>query len=136
MYSRKLFLGKKMKKIMWFSRHEMSAEQKEALVKKLGEIEITQINGTAPNVHVSFKGEINGVSQEISPIKELVKEFDIIAIVAPIGLQQQFLAIAGDKPVIMAENARTFEGDNKVTFKFVRWFQVHKIEVVTSDFAS
>lgn len=122
-------------KVLWFSRHEMSLEQKEALINKLGEIEIIQINGTAPNIHVPFEAEINGAEKvEVKPLKEWVAEVDVVAIVAPIALQQQFLSVAGEKPVIMTENARVFSEGEKVQFKFVRWFRICKIEVVTEDF--
>lgn len=78
-----------MKKVLWFSRHEMTQEQKSAL----GESEIVQID------------------KQISSAYEIADEInncDIIAIVAPINLQQQFLKIAGDKPVIYAVNDRVF----------------------------
>lgn len=122
-------------KVLWFSRHEMSVEQRAALESKLGEIEILQINGTAPNVHVSFEAEINGAEKTmVKPLKEWVTEVDVVAIVAAIALQQQFLSVAGDKPVIMTENAREFVDGDKVVFRFVRWFRIVKIEVITEDF--
>ena len=122
-------------KVLWFSRHEMSVEQKLALENKLGEIHVLQINGTAPNVHVPFEASINGAEMvEVKPLKEWVAEADVVAIVAPIALQQQFLSVAGEKPVIMTENAREFNEEGKVAFRFVRWFRVIKIEVVTEDF--
>jgi hypothetical protein len=122
------------RKILWFSRHLMTPEQKAALTSKLGEVEITHVNGTAPNVHVPFQGEVDGVPQEISPLKELVKEFDILAVVLPIGLLQQILPFAGERPVIQALNKRLFDGGEKVTFEFQKWQQVKKVEVVISDF--
>ena len=122
--------------IFWFSRHDMDADQTAALTAKFGDISVTKVNGTAQNVHVPFRAEVNnGEEQEVAPIKELIKEFDVIAIVAPIGLQQQFLSVAGDKPVIIVKSARIFDGGEKVTFKFEEWQQIHKIEVVTSHFA-
>lgn len=122
-------------KVLWFSRHEMSTEQKVDLEKKLGEIHVLQINGTAPNVHVPFEASINGAEMtEVKALKEWVAEADVVAIVAPIALQQQFLSVAGEKPVIMTENARVFSEGEKVQFKFVRWFRICKIEVVTEDF--
>lgn len=122
-------------KVLWFSRHEMSAEQKQALIEKLGEIEVIQVNGTAPNVHVPFEAEINGTEKTmVKPLKEWVSEVDVVAIVAPITIQQQILSVAGNKPVIMSENAREFVEGEKVVFRFVRWFRIVKIEVVTEDF--
>ena len=68
-----------------------------------------------------------------------INKADIIAIVAPIQLQQQFLKLANGKPVIMAVNDRVLVpnpegGEDKVTFKFVKWEQLDKIEVVKHDF--
>lgn len=124
-----------MKKILWFSRHQMTDEQK----KVLGDAEITNINGSIQNVHIPFQGDINGEEQEIKPFKELIQDFDIIAIVLPINLQQQVLGIAGDKPVIQAKNQRIIEKvdgqEDKVLFKFDGWFQIKKIEVVLEKFS-
>lgn len=110
-----------MKKVLWFSRHEMAPEQ----VAALGEdIEIIQIN---KNITSAFE------------LKEEIEAADIIAIVAPINLQQQFLKIAGNKPVIMAVNDRVFVpdpdgGESKVAFQFVKWERLIKIEVVKEDY--
>ena len=110
-----------MKKVLWFSRHEMTDEQRAAL----GDVEIKQINKSINSAY-ELKDEIN--------------ECDIIAIVAPIDLQQQFLKLAGDKPVIMAVNDRVLipqqDGtEDKVAFKFVKWEQLLKIEIVKQDFS-
>jgi hypothetical protein len=124
---------KKMK-VMWFSRHLMTEDQAEKLISKLGEIEVTHVNGTAPNVHVPFLGEIDGVVQEIAPLKELIKDFNVIAVVMPIGLLQQILPFAGERPVIQALNKRLFNGGEKVTFAFEKWQRVKKIEIELEDF--
>ena len=109
-----------MKKVLWFSRHAMTEEQLAAL----GEVEVLQINRT---INTAFE------------LQEEIGNVDIIAIVAPINLQQQFLKIAGDKPVIMAVNDRVQVpdpegGEDKVQFKFVKWERLLKIEVVKEDF--
>lgn len=123
-------------KVFWFSRHDIDSDALTALQNKFGDVSVTKVNGTAQNVHVPFRAEINNEEErEVPPLKEMVNLFDIIAIVAPIGLQQQFLSIAGERPVIIAKSARIFEGGEKVTFKFEEWQQLHKIEVVTSTFA-
>lgn len=110
--------------VLWFSRHDMSKEQLQALVNKLGDIRITKINGTIPNAFC---------------IKEYVDAADVVAIVAPINMQQQFLKIAGNKPVISAISDRILVpdengGENKVVFQFDHWDLIEKIEVVTSEF--
>lgn len=94
----------------------MSSEQREALGS---DIEIMQVDRT---INSAFE------------IKKEIDDCDIIAIVAPIGLQQQFLQLAGKKPVIMAVNERLFEEGQKVVFRFVKWERLLKIEVLKEDF--
>ena len=62
-------------KVLWFSRHEMTTDQKKAL----GACEINQINRTIGSAY---------------ELKEEIEQSDIVAIVAPIGLQQQFLSLS------------------------------------------
>ena len=108
------------KKVLWFSRHTMTPEQLAALgpVK-----EVIQIDGT---INTAFE------------LEEDIRGCDIIAIVAPINLQTQFLKLAGDRPVITAiSERRVIEregGDNDVEFVFQKWMRIKKIEVVTEDF--
>lgn len=107
-------------KVLWFSRHEMTPEQKAALGN---DVDITQINQT-----------INHASE----LSDEIKKADVIAIVAPIGLQKEFLNLADGKPVIMAKNQRVFEpqpdGENKVRFRFDSWEQLKKIEIVKEPY--
>ena len=108
------------KKVLWFSRHEMTADQRAAL----GNCKVTQINRSIQNAY---------------ELEKEIQENDIIAIVAPINLQQQFLKIAGEKPVIMAVNDRVLipqadGSEDKVEFRFVKWERLLKIEVVKEDF--
>ena len=128
-----------MNKVLWFSRHEMTAPQIEALEAKLGVVAITQIDGTMPNVHVQFTGKIDGVDAQIPPFKELLQGFDVVAIVAPIQLQQQILGVAGDIPVIFAESKRERisvpEGQEpEFRFIFKSWKRLLEVKVVTEDF--
>ena len=109
-----------MRKIFWFSRHEMTLEQRAAL----GDCEIVQCNRS---INSAFE------------VQEEARECDILAIVAPINLQQQFLKIAEGRPVIMAVNDRVLipqedGSEDKVAFRFVKWEQLIKIEVVKKDF--
>ena len=108
------------KKVLWFSRHSMSEAQKTSLVKKLGEIEIHQVNKTIKAAY-ELKADIDNA--------------DIIAVVAPINLQQQFLKLAGNKPVISAVSERKIVNENKVEFIFKKWIELKKIEVVTELFS-
>lgn len=109
-----------MRKVLWFSRHDMTAEQRKAL----GNCEIIQVNKT-----------INSAYE----LKDEIDACDIIAIVAPINLQQQFLQLAGEKPVIMAVNDRILvpqdDGtEDKVVFKFVKWERLLEIKILKEDF--
>lgn len=111
---------KKMKKVFWFSRHEMTEEQRAAL----GDCEIIQCNRS---INSAFE------------VQEEARECDILAIVAPINLQKQFLKIAEGRPVIMAVNDQVLipqedGSEDKVAFRFVKWEQLIKIEVVKKDF--
>lgn len=108
-------------KVLWFSRHEMTPEQRASLG---GDVEIIQIDRTVDSAF-ELKAEIDNC--------------DIIAIVAPINLQQQFLKLAGDKPVITALSERIFVpdeegGEKKVASQFKKWERLIKIEVVKEDF--
>ena len=107
------------KKVLWFSRHEMSAEQLAAL----GDVEVTQVNRSISSAY---------------ELEEEINNSDIIAIVAPINLQQQFLKLAEGKPVIMAVNDRRLipqpEGEDKVEFHFVKWEQLDEIVIKKHDF--
>ena len=109
-----------MKKVLWFSRHEMSKEQREALGK---DTEVVQVNKTISSAY---------------EVQDEIEKCDIIAIVAPINLQQQFLKLAGSKPVIMAVNDRILtpqeNGEDKVEFHFVKWERLLNIAVEKEDF--
>jgi hypothetical protein len=123
-----------MKKVIWFSRHDMTQHQLEALTSKVGECEIVKINGTAPNVHVPFEAEVNGVSTTSAPLKQLVTECDIFAGVLPINLQQQILPFLGDVPYIFAVNNRERNPDGEFQFVFQKWQRLLNVEIVVEDF--
>lgn len=107
------------RKILWFSRHELNQEQFKDLQRIYGEnISVTQINKT---ISSAFE------------LADEVKSHDVIAIVAPINLQAQFLKLAGKKPVISCRNKRILLGEDKVAFKFDGWYQIQKIEIITVD---
>lgn len=78
---------KEPKKVLWFSRHKMTEDKSKAL----GNVEIMQID---KSIQTAYE------------LQEEINQCDIIAIVAPINLQAQFLKLAGDKPVITALNNR------------------------------
>ena len=104
------------KKVLWFSRYEMTTEQRNAL----GEVELMVVNKTIDSAY---------------ELEEEIAAVDVVAIVAPINLQQQFLKLAGDKPVIMAVNDWvSVPQENKIVFRFVKWERLLKIEVVKEDY--
>lgn len=109
------------KKVLWFSRHEMSNEQLSDLERIFGQVEINQVNKT---VQTAFE------------LKEEIEAADVVAIVAPINMQQQFLKLAGNRPVITATSERILKkqadgSEDKVVFQFKNWLKLIKIEVVT-----
>ena len=112
---------KETKTVMWFSRHDMDELQLQDLKRIYGEdIELIKVNGTIPNAFI---------------LQDLIDLCDVIAIVAPINIQQQFLAIAKTKDVIVAQSERRLvkseDGtEDKVNFIFTNWFKLEKIEVV------
>ena len=108
-----------MKKVLWFSKHTMTEEQKQALIDKLGEIEITQINKTITSAY---------------DIREEIETSDVVAIVAPIHIQEQVLRLAGDKPVIMALSKRVVLDSDWVIFNFVKWERLVEVKVIKEDF--
>jgi len=107
-----------MKKVIWFSRHEMNKAQIDGLEKVYGEIEINQINKT-----ISLAKEI---AEEIS-------NAEVICIVAPIALQQEFLKLAEGRPVLICKNDRVAKIEGGFDFVHAGWFQIQEIKVVISD---
>jgi len=109
-----------MKTVLWFSRHNMTEDQKNDLVRIYGKIQINQINKTILTAY-ELQDDINNA--------------DIIAIVAPINLQQQFIKLAGEKPVISCRNKRIIDptDNTKVEFVFDGWYRIVKIEIITED---
>lgn len=108
-----------MTKVLWFSRHQMSDAQLASLVKKFGGVDIHQVSKTI---------------QSARELSDEIAECDVLAIVAPIGLQAEFLRLAGEKPVITAVSERVItkaeDGtEDKVEFVFKCWEQLLKVEV-------
>ena len=83
--------------------------------------------------------QVNKTVQSAYELQDEINECDIIAIVAPINLQQQFIKLANGKPVIMAVNDRVLikqvDGtEDKAEFRFVKWEQLIRIDIVKEDF--
>lgn len=110
--------------VLWFSRHSMTDPQLAALTAKLGDVTVNQVNKTISNAY---------------ELQDEIAANDVIAIVAPLNLQAQFLKLAGDKPVIVAETKRELihdadGGEDKVNFVFNGWTRLVKIDVVTEPY--
>ena len=108
-----------MTKVLWFSRHLMQVAQMQALMDKLGDVDITQVNKSI---------------QSAQDIAQEIEAHDIIAVVAPPNLLAGILRIAGDKPVITAKMGRTILPDGSVEMKFIKWERVLRIDIVKEDF--
>ena len=105
--------------VLWFSRHNMTASQIMDLERIFGKVNIHQVSRTI---------------QHATELKREIHENDVIAIVAPLPLQKEFLELAGDKPVIFCKNKRILdENGGKVRFIFDGWFKIKKIDVVTES---
>lgn len=131
-----------MKNILWFSRHAMTADQLKDLQRVIGgEIKITQINGSPANVHVPFEAAAPEVGETISDhiltgsqpaLKELVKEFDEVAVVLPINMLQQLLPFSNGR-LLQAVSKRILLEEGKVQFAHDKWQAVKEIKIVTED---
>ena len=108
-----------MTKVLWFSRHIMQVAQMQALMDKLGDVDITQLSKSIQSAQ--------DIAQEIGA-------HDIIAVVAPPQLLAGILKLAGDTPVITAKMERTVLQDGSVEMKFVKWERVLRVDIVKEDF--
>lgn len=129
------------KKILWFSRHKMSEPQFQDLKRIFGDVEITQVNGTAANVYAPFEGKVaepgEGIESdsillgEVKPLKDLIKDFDEVAAVLPIGLVQQILPFTKGR-LLTAITKRELSEDGKATFVFDGWDEITEVKIVTN----
>lgn len=113
-------------KVLWLSRHEMTKDQKDALVHRFGEIEIVQIDRTIENVH-DFCTEID------------INQFDIVCVVLPTEklaeLREEFdgvllTAVSERERVGHRVNFDTGKAESIFEFKFKYWvnWKVLKVE--------
>lgn len=99
------------KRVLWFSRHMMTLGQLIDLRNFFGSVEVKQI------------------SYPVQHAKEVLKDIrksDIIALVAPLEIQKQFLELSDGKPVLFCRNQRDHDGPNG--FKHGGWFRIKKID--------
>lgn len=102
-------------KILWFSRHILGQDQLAGLIALYGDdLQVTQVDKTI---------------QSASELTPYILESDVIALVAPMKIQQQVLKLAGSRPVIFSESKRLLSEDGgKTLFKFNGWYQIKRIE--------
>lgn len=101
------------KTVLWFSRHDMSPKQ----MADLGIDENTNL--------IKIDRTINRASE----IEAEIKQADIIAIVAPVGLQKQFLALADGKPVVTAAMNFVQQPDGTSKPEYDHWDQILDIQI-------
>lgn len=130
-----------MKKILWFSRHAMTVAQKQDLTRILGDVHITQVNGTAPNVHVPFQATTPETGEtvadeilvgDVAPLKEIITNFDEVAVVLPIGMIQQLLPFSNGRLLQAVAIRRTLDG-GQITFAHDKWQAITEVKIVTQD---
>ena len=107
-----------MTKVLWFSRHDLTDAQFSDLVEIYGEIEVVQINRT-----------INSAYE----IKAEIEESNVVAIVAPLNLQDQFLKLADKRPVLICRNHRIPQEDGTMEFVHGGWSQLKKVEIIIEE---
>lgn len=130
------------KKILWFSRHAMTADQLADLRRVMGgDINITQVSGSPANVHVPFEAMTPEVGETTADVvltgtqpalKDIVKGFDEVAVVLPINMLQQLLPFSGGR-LLQAVSKRILLDEGKVQFAHDKWQAVKEIRIVTED---
>lgn len=103
-----------MKRILWFSRHPLTREQDRDLRRIYGEYTVMHINQT--------------IQHAVELINE-IRYCDVITIVAPLHLEQEFLENAGNKPVIFTRTRRIPGHMDKPEFVFDGWYQIKKMDI-------
>jgi hypothetical protein len=134
-----------MTKILWLSRHQMTKLQVAQLQEKFGDIDITQISATFQNVHVPFVTEgIGGEDNlnegvvtlfpagiELQPLKTLRLDYDVVAGVFPISLQEQLTKI-GVNPLVAVSN-RSVDVNGNSLFTHAKWERILSVDVIKED---
>lgn len=72
------------------------------------------------------------ISKTIQHAVELINEIrycDVIAVVAPLHLEHDFLANAGNKPVIFCRMKRIPGYMDKPNFVFDGWYQIKQMDI-------
>ena len=100
--------------VLWVSRHNLCNEQYEDLQLLYGDTRVKQIDRSIKSAY---------------ELKQDVLEADVVCVVAPYKLQQQFLNIAQDRPLLVSNSHRIRRGDGSCQFRHAGWSQVLDIKV-------
>jgi len=108
-----------MKKILWFSRHDMTEVQKSDLENIFkSTLEINQVNKT---VRSAFE------------LADEAAECDIAVVVMPLNLQQQMLKVLNGKPMLIARSHRIQQPDGSFEFVHAGFDKISKIEIIKEE---
>lgn len=116
-----------MKTVLWISRHEMTAAQRQDLDRALG----------SPVLLRPWRDTV----RDLTALKPEIDRADVIAAVLPPELLAELLALAAGKPVLRAVSSREPTGKLRLSpagtpepeFAFVHlfWEQILRIEIRT-----
>ncbi len=118
---------KQEKRVLWISRHALSAEQLSDLERAL----------QAPVYLLTWSDTVENVED----LRPLLEQSDAVAAVLPMEKLAKLLEIAGDRPVLQAKGDRvptgrwiiSPTGEKEQEFAFVHqgWYQILEIQIRT-----
>lgn len=118
-----------MKRVLWISRHQMTAEQRSDLERVMGEkVELRPWTATV---------------EDLADLRPEVERADAVAAVLPVELLAELVQVAGDRPVLQTAAVRTPtggfrtlpDGRREPEFAFAHggWRQIVKLELEVRD---
>jgi len=109
-----------MKRIIWFSRHQMTESQKKDLENVLNDDML----------------DIKHVSKTIKHVIELKKESewcDIACMVLPIDMQEDMIKLLNGKPLLISRNHRIQNKDGRFEFVHAGWDRLVLVKIVKEE---
>ena len=118
-----------MKRVLWISRHQMTAEQRSDLERVMGEaVELPPWTKTVEN---------------LAELRPEVEQADAVAAVLPVELLAELVRLAGKRPVLQTAAVRTPtgrvrtlpDGRREPEFAFAHggWRQILRLELEVRD---
>ena len=118
-----------MKRVLWISRHQMTAEQRSDLERVMGEaVELRPWTKTVEN---------------LAELRPEVEQADAVAAVLPVELLAELVRLAGKRPVLQTAAVRTPtgrvrtlpDGRREPEFAFAHggWRQILRLELEVRD---